>query len=284
MSDFLERMCAASELRVARAKRSVPEGLLLAQARAGAPPPRLFLHTQGFDVIGEIKKRSPAAGALDRDEPLGVAARAQVYARAGAAAVSVLTEPEHFGGSLADLRNAADALRALGVPAMRKDFLVDPYQVVEARAHGAGGVLLIVALLDDALLARMLEAAFAMGLFVLLEAFDGGELERAARIVHADRSGPMLLLGVNARDLRTFTVDAGRLGRLAALLPADAPAVAESGIEDGNDAARVAAAGYRLALVGTALMRSDDPAELLRSMLLDGRRAAAGRHRSPAVS
>ena len=284
MSDFLERMRGASALRVARAQAIVPEALLLAQARAGAPPPGLSLH--GFDLIGEIKRYSPAAGALGnvRGEPLDVVATARAYADAGAAAVSVLTEPAVFGGSLADLRMAADALRPLGVPAMRKDFLTDPYQVVEARAHGAGGVLLMVALLDDAQLSRMLETAFTMKLFVLLEAFDAGELERAARIVHSERTGRTLLVGVNARDLRTLAVDTERLDRLADRLPAGAPAVAESGIEDSSDAARMAAAGYRLALVGTALMRSDDPGDLLRSMLLNGRRAAAERVRNSAVS
>lgn len=282
MSGFLEEMRAASELRVARAKAAVPEIRLHAQAVATAAPPQLALHTQAFDLIGEIKRRSPLTGALVK--VTDVAARARSYAEAGAAAVSVLTEPERFGGSLIDLRIAADALEPLGVPAMRKDFLIDPYQVIEARAHGAGGVLLILALLDDAQLARMLETAFGNRLFVLLEASDAGELERAARIVNASGTAGTLLVGLNARNLRTLEVDAGRLHRLASRLPTGAPAVAESGMENCGDAARAAAAGYRLALVGTALMRSDEPAELLRAMLLSGRRAAARRARRPAVS
>ena len=145
---------------------------------------------------------------------------------------------------------------------MRKDFLVEPVQVLEARKAGASGVLLITTMLDDAKLAAMVDVAFEYGMFVLLESFDEEDLERSARLL--DRDG-QLLIGVNTRNLRTLEVDGDRLQRLGPSLPS-ARCVAESGLHSAEDAARVADWGYRLALVGTALMRSDDPAALVRSM------------------
>ncbi|CAN5307205.1 indole-3-glycerol phosphate synthase TrpC [soil metagenome] len=278
MTDFLHTMRAASEARLTRARQEVPASLLLEQALATPAPPQLGLDKRRFEVIAEFKRRSPAAGILESAaRRLDIAAVVRTYAEAGAAVVSVLTEPERFGGSLQDLRVAADALRPFGVPAMRKDFLIDPYQVCEARAHGAGGVLVILALVEDPQLARILEIAFRLELFVLLEAFNTGELERAARIVSMHGSARSLLVGLNARNLHTLEVDAGRLTGLAFHLPAGAPAVAESGIRDGPDAARAAAAGYSLALVGSALMLSADPGRLLRSLLLHGRKARGER-------
>jgi indole-3-glycerol phosphate synthase len=267
---FLTEMAAQS---AARAPGPGTEASLLAACRAAPPSPPLRL--AGFDLVAEIKRSSPAEGALQADTD--VAARATAYARAGAAAVSVLTEPARFGGSLADLATAARALAPLGVPAMRKDFLVDPRQVLEARAAGAGGVLLIVAMLDDAALGELLGTAREHGMFVLLEAFDEADLERAAawlpgRGQPGERDEP-LLLGVNTRDLRTLAVDPGRLARLAPQLPPGIPVVAESGLHTPADAAAAAALGYRLALVGTALMRAADPARLAADMLAAGRRA-----------
>lgn len=255
---------SARRVRAARAARS--EAALLAACQAVARPPALRLGC--FDLIAEIKRSSPSAGSLEADTD--VTLRARRYAAAGAAAVSVLTETEQFGGSLGDLEAAASALRPLAVPAMRKDFLVDPWQVLEARACGAGGVLLIVAMLEDRLLAELLATAAEQGLFVLLEAFDEADLERAAAALPAARGAP-LLVGINSRDLRSLTVDPDRLARLAPQLPAGVPAVAESGLDDAAAAARVAALGYRLALVGTALMRAPDPGALARAMLEAGR-------------
>jgi indole-3-glycerol phosphate synthase len=202
-----------------------------------------------------------------------VPGRAAGYAAAGAAAVSVLTEPSRFDGSLEDLRRASEALAGTGVPAMRKDFLVDPWQVLEARACGAGGVLLILAMLDDARAGEMIAAAREQGLFVLLEAFDEADLDRAGALLATTSPGEVLV-GVNTRDLRTLEVDAGRLEALAPRMPEGAPAVAESGILTPGDAARAALLGYELALVGTALMRSADPAALA-SQLIEAGRAAA---------
>jgi indole-3-glycerol phosphate synthase len=270
---FLAQMAAQSEARVRAARSARSEAELLAACRAAPRPPPLKL--AGFDLIAEIKRHSPAEGALGEDTD--VAARAGAYADAGAAAVSVLTEPARFSGSLEDLGVAACALYPQGVPAMRKDFLVDPWQVLEARAAGAGGVLLIVAMLSDAALAELLAAAREQGLFVLLEAFDEADLERAANFLAPDAPVAPVLVGVNTRDLRTLAVDPERLARLAPRLPPGVPAVAESGLHTPADAAAAAALGYRLALVGTALMRAADPAALAGAMLAAGRGAVAGR-------
>ena len=266
---FLAQMAqgSAERTRAARAARS--EADLLAACAAAPVAPRLRLGD--FDLIAEIKRNSPAEGALG--EVADIAARAGQYAAAGAAAVSVLTEPARFGGSLDDLAAAARALHPAGVPAMRKDFLVDPWQVLEARAAGAGGVLLIVAMLSDAALGELLAVARQQELFVLLEAFDEADLERAANFIAKGAGGVPVLVGVNTRDLRTLAVDPGRLARLAPCLPPGAPAVAESGLQGATDAAAAAALGYGVALVGTALMRAPDPAELAAAMLAAGRAA-----------
>jgi indole-3-glycerol phosphate synthase len=266
--NFLGQMATQSAARTREARAVRSEAALLAACRA-APAP-LPLRLDRFDLIAEIKRRSPAEGELSAHAD--VAGRALQYCAAGAAAVSVLTEPARFGGSLEDLGAAACALYPHGVPVMRKDFLVDPWQVLEARAAGAGGVLLIVAMLADAALAEMLATAREHGLFVLLEAFDEADLERAASVL-GEAGDPPVLVGVNTRDLRTLAVDAGRLARLAPHLPRGAPAVAESGLHDAADAAAAAALGYRLALVGTALMRAPDAGKLAADMLAAGRQA-----------
>jgi indole-3-glycerol phosphate synthase len=210
-----------------------------------------------------------------------------MYARAGAAAVSVLTEPERFDGSLEHLELAAASLRKVQVPAMRKDFLVDPYQVLEARVAGASGILLIVRMLAAAELDELTDCAFEQGLFVLMEAFDEVDIERLHRLVAA-RSGQLaaaangsrLLVGLNCRDLATLEVVPGRLEQLASSLPASVPRVAESGLATARDAGGIAAAGYDLALVGSALMSAADPAQLMRDMLSAGREARTREHRS----
>ncbi len=267
MSGFLDGMAHSSAQRVAAASRR--ESLAALRERAARVPaaPPLRLSPAGFDVIAEIKLRSPAAGQLGSttDDWLG---RAGDYARAGAAAVSVLTEPSRFDGSLEHLELAAAALRPLGIPVMRKDFLVDPYQVAEARAAGAGGALLIVRMLSAPRLVQLLDAAAEHGLFVLLEAFDGADLKTAAALL-ADRApqGPPVLVGINSRDLQTLQVVQQRFETLAPLLPAGWPGVAESGVTCAADARRMQRLGYRLALIGTALMTCADPSVLLREIL-----------------
>jgi indole-3-glycerol phosphate synthase len=273
--DFLAGMAASSRARVAAARRELTDAQLEARVAALAtPPPRLVLSREGFDVIAEVKLRSPAVGSLAQDDS-GVTARVVDYARAGAVAVSVLTEPERFDGSLQHLRLAAQALAAAGVvPAMRKDFLVDPYQVLEARLAGAGGVLVILRMLTRAELQALIAAAARLSLFVLLEAFDEADIALGAELIAAaPAAAQLLLLGVNSRDLVTLKVVPGRLEQLAPRLPRGVPRVAESGVADAADAARLAAAGYELALIGSALMTAPDPARLLGDMLAAGRAA-----------
>jgi indole-3-glycerol phosphate synthase len=276
MSRFLDEMAIASRARVAAALQQESLAALAARAARTPPPPPLVLSAGGFDVIAEIKLRSPAAGQLGSasDDWLG---RATAYAQAGAAAVSVLTEPTRFDGSLAHLAAAAARLAPLGVPVMRKDFLVDPYQVLEARAAGAGGVLVIVRMLPPEGLRQLLEAAAAHGLFVLLEAFDAADLALAAQLLGAGPAAApgSVLVGVNCRDLQTLAVDPARFAALSAALPPGSPAVAESGVASAADARAVAALGYRLALVGTALMANADPAALL-AAILRGARTGGG--------
>lgn len=269
MADFLERMAAAS--------RDRADMLRAAFSSEELDQPIVPLRRSGFDLIAESKEHSPSEGALagagaDR------ASRALGYARGGAAAISVLTEPFRFNGEIGHLREVVAAVAGHGVPVMRKDFLVDTSQVLEARASGASGVLLIAAIMDESQLTAMLDCAREHSLFVLLESFDEEDLERSARLLektpYADAAASgQLMIGVNSRDLRTLAVDATRLERFAKNLPAGAIAVAESGLQQAEDAARVARQGYSMALVGSALMKCDDPEQLVADMLDAGRKA-----------
>lgn len=280
--DFLAAMAASSRLRceAARSQRSAAD---LRALIAGLPDaPQLVVSSAGFDLIAECKLRSPAVGTLRAAAEVDVAATVTRYAEAGAAAVSVLTEPDRFDGSLAHLERAAAALAQRGVPAMRKDFLVDDYQVLEARAAGAGGVLLILRMLERGALEAMLDTALQQKMFVLLEAFDADDIELALRLLAPRKAaGHSLLLGVNCRDLVTLQVVPGRLEAMAAQLPHNVLRVAESGVESAQDAARLAQAGYDLALVGSALMKDGHPSTLAAAML-DAARTARG-HRARLV-
>lgn len=256
MSDFLQEMATLSAARAATATVSSRD------LDKPVVPLRLGL----FDVIAEIKDRSPAEGdlaAADYDR----AAQAKGYAAGGAAAISVITEPSRFSGDVQHIEEVVAAVP--DTPVMRKDFLVEPNQVLEARAAGASGVLLILTMLSDAKLRSMLDCAQDHGLFVLLEAFDEDDLSRLANSMNTDdleqAERGQLLFGVNTRNLRTLAVDPDRLKNLASSLP-DGRCVAESGLNTPADAARVAGLGYSVALVGTALMRSDDPAALIADM------------------
>jgi len=263
MSDFLQIMAAASAERAQAADPALRFTVF--------DKPLLPLRLGHFDVIAEIKDRSPAEGGLATQES-NRTERAQQYAQGGASAISVLTEPSRFSGSLEHLEEVAAAVP--GTPVMRKDFLVAPIQILEARQAGASGVLLIATMLDDDKLRRMLDCAWENGMFVLLESFDSNDLARSNRLLdnEVDRKKAddnQLLFGVNTRNLRTLEVDSDRLEKLALELPF-ASCVAESGLHTAEDAARVAGLGYTLALVGTALMRSDDPADLVRQMRAAG--------------
>jgi indole-3-glycerol phosphate synthase len=274
--DFLAEMAAASRARVAMARATLSDPEMLSLAEATALPPRLQLSPRRFDVIAEIKFRSPASGQLREGNEESVLARVAGYAEAGAAAVSVLTEPSRFDGSMQHLNTA---VRALGgrIPAMRKDFLVDPYQVMEARLAGAGGVLVIVRMLSDAEVDALLECTAALRLFALLEAFDEDDIVRVKQLVTRHARSCELLVGVNCRDLKTLQVVPGRLEQLARKLPDEVPRVAESGVASAADAGRIAIAGYDVALVGSALMSALEPLQMVRGMLSAGRTERARR-------
>jgi indole-3-glycerol phosphate synthase len=267
-------MAEGSRARVRTARANESEAALERRALERLPAPALLL--DAFDVIAELKLRSPAAGGL---APSDFDPRAQLasYVRGGAAAVSVLTEPTEFHGEIAHLVAAADELARVRRPAMRKDFIVDAYQVLEARAAGAGGVLVIVTMLDDTTLRELVDCAQRCGMFVLLEAFDRADLERLASYDRPQGDRPRLFAGVNCRDLRDLQVRFERFAELAPFLPRHLPAVAESGIGSRGDIEAVAAAGYRLALVGSSLMRSADAAQTLTDWLAAGRAATPGR-------
>ena len=272
---FLERMAEASRARVRAARAAENEAQLERRALATPKPPPLELDR--FDVIAELKLRSPAAGGLAaRDFDRG--AQLAAYARGGAAAVSVLTEPTEFHGDLTHFADAATRLRDKRTPVMRKDFLTDPYQVLEARAAGASGVLVIVTMLDDTTVRALVDCARRCGLFVLLEAFDRADLERLGAFDRADLSDGQLLAGVNCRDLRDLDVRFARFAELAPHLPRHQPTVAESGIGSAADVRAGAAAGYRLALVGSSLMRAADPAAALTDLIAAGRATLARKH------
>jgi indole-3-glycerol phosphate synthase len=243
-------------------KRAEVEGLRareaqLSAALATAPPVRDFAGALrrpdgGLAVIAEIKRRSPSKGDLAPD--LDPADTARAYAAGGAACLSVLTDGPFFGGELDDLRAAREAS---GLPVLRKDFTVDPLQLVEARAAGADAALLIVAALpDDGLLRALHETATGLGLAVLVETHDEPELDRALAL------GPHVV-GVNARDLGTFGEDLSVGERMAKRIPPAVVAVAESAIRTVDDARRMAAAGFDAVLVGEALVRAADPTGLV---------------------
>lgn len=227
------------------------------RADAAAPPRDLSgaLQSVGTALIAEVKRASPSAGAIAGDaDPV---AQARAYAAGGAAAVSVLTETRHFGGSLGDL----EAVRsAVGLPLLRKDFLIDPGQILEARAHGADAVLLIAAALDDGELVSMQAAAAELGMGVLLETHGDDDLERALATEAS-------VIGVNARDLETLEVDRERALRQLGRVPAGRITVLESGIRTRADVVRAVEAGASAILVGETLMRSGDPGRTLRTLI-----------------
>jgi len=253
-ADILSRIVATKEAEVRDVRRRVEE----LRARASdRPEPRGFaraLDGSTVGVISEVKRRSPGAGEIrPRLDPADLAS---AYEGAGAAALSVLTDAEYFGGSLDDLEAAR---AAVSLPALRKDFTIDEAQVVEARAHGADAVLLIVRILDDVRLRELREAAEALGMDVLVEVHDADELRRA-------RESCARIIGINYRDLSTFTTDLAVSERLVADLPSDVITVSESGIRSGDEVARLGRASIHAVLVGETLLRADDPASAVRSL------------------
>lgn len=254
--NVLDRILAAKRDEVTVLHRPQTAALLRERALA-APPCRAFTPAlrdpQGHvAVIAEVKRRSPSKGTLAAD--LDVGQRARAYEAGGAAALSVLTDAPFFGGSVADLRQARESTR---LPVLRKDFVIDEVQVYESRAIGADAVLFVLAALpDDGLVADLLALAGELGLAALTEAHTATEVERALRL-------GANVVGVNARDLGTFSEDLDGVLRAGTTIPAGVVAVAESAIRSGADAARVAGAGFDAVLVGEALVRAEDPVGLL---------------------
>jgi indole-3-glycerol phosphate synthase len=264
-ASVLDAILARTRERVAAEQERRPLGFGHPAMKA-APPVRPFAEAISragrVNVIAEHKRRSPSRGAIRED--LLPAAVARRYEAAGAAALSVLTDEAFFGGRLAHLEEARAASR---LPVLRKDFVLDPWQVWEARAAGADAVLLIVAALTDAELGELLSVAREAGMDALVEVHDRGELDRAlaagARIV-----------GVNNRDLKTLAVSLDTALALAPAIPDDVVAVAESGIRTGVDLVRLRDAGFDAFLVGEHLMSAPDPGQALRELV-------AGAERSP---
>lgn len=275
--NLLTEMCQSSLARLAVARALEPEKALWSRVTDMPPPPVLKLSPEGFDLIAECKLSSPSAGDLSQHTH-NVESRVLAYGQGGAAAVSVLTEPKRFGGNLDHLAQAARILAPLKIPVMRKDFLVDPYQVMEGRAAGAGGVLVIVRMLDRGHITELLDCAAMLKMFVLLEAFDANDLTITREIIagRKDRD-EHVLVGLNCRDLERLDVNFERFIELADELPVDHPRVAESGVSTPDDVSRIVDCGYSLALVGSTLMQSDKPRELVGSLLTAGRERALAR-------
>lgn len=235
-----------------------PRPAAVGSAPTSRPAPRGFRSTlarPGRRIIAEFKRRSPSGGVLRTDR--GPGETAAIYERAGAAALSVLTEPEFFAGSMADL---AEARAACSLPVLRKDFIVAEEQIEEASAAGADAILLIAAAVDQATLVRLREAARHKGLDVLVEVHDAAELERA---LHAGAD----LVGVNNRDLRSMEVRIETSLELGPRIPPGVVAVAESGIKSATDVQHLAEAGFHAFLIGETLMRAEDPATALAQLL-----------------
>lgn len=261
MSDVLARIVAAKREHVAAQRRERPAADLNALAISG-PTPRGFAAALAAAaapgrpaLIAEIKKASPSKGLIRAD--FDPASLARAYLDGGATCLSVLTDTPFFQGTDDHL---VAARAAVPLPVLRKDFTIDPYQVLEARALGADCVLLIMACLDDVRAAELMAAARELGLDVLVEVHDRGELDRALAL----RPG---LLGINNRDLKTLKVDLATTERLAPLVPPDTLLVAESGIDGPADVARMASAGAGALLVGESLMRQTDVTAATRRLL-----------------
>jgi len=260
MPTFLETIVDLTEAEVARRKQAVPPAALegrLGPSRRGRPFSEALVD-EGIALIAEMKRASPSAGPIRPGA--SVSEVVQAYEAAGAAACSVLTEPSHFGGSLDDLVEARGACR---LPLLRKDFLIDPYQLVEARVAGADAVLLIVAALGRERLAEMMALAGELGMDSLVEVHDEEDAEVA---VEAGAE----LIGINNRNLKTLEVDPGTALRLLPDLPAGTVVVAESGIRAREDVLDLERAGFDAILVGETLMRSPDLGEAIRALIGSG--------------
>jgi indole-3-glycerol phosphate synthase len=252
---FLDELLSSTRARVEETKVRVTEDAL-EQRISSIPAPRGFgdaLKGEEVSIIAEIKRATPSKGRLNLD--LDAAKAAEAYARGGASALSVLTEPDYFKGSLEDLEIAASA----GIPVLRKDFIIDPVQILEARAAGADAVLLIVRIVGSEL-AELVSQVKSLGMDPLVEVYDENDIERAV----AAGAG---LIGVNHRDLETFEVDPERTLKLAALVGDAATLIALSGVSERSEVEELARAGASAVLVGEALTRAGDPVAKLQELL-----------------
>jgi len=257
--DLLRTIVAGTERLIGIRREREPLAALEQRAAAGRPRGPLFeaalCATGRVNVIAECKRRSPSRGVLAAEyDPVSIARQ---YASGGAAAISVLTEPTFFDGMLEHLTAVRSAVE---VPLLRKDFVVDEYQLFEARAAGADAILLIVAALEQKRLRQLQQRAWELGLAALVEVHDDDELSRAI-------DAGARLIGVNNRNLRTLTVDVDASYRLAAKMPPNATAISESGLQTRADLERLAAAGYRAFLIGERFMTDSDPAAAIRALI-----------------
>ncbi len=257
---ILDEIAAATRRQLEQIKRAVPLDKLKKQAK-GQPPPRDLassLRGEGIKLIAEVKKASPSRGVIRADfSPVQIA---RTYAENGAAAISVLTETGYFQGSLNHLKNIREALAEKCPPLLRKDFILDPYQIYQSRAYGADSLLLIVAILTPEKLKTLLNLSHELGMSCLVEVHHEAELETALK------SGARII-GINNRDLTTFKVDLTTTERLRPLIPVDRIVVSESGIKTRGDIARLKLLGVNAVLIGEALMSAPDIAASMKELL-----------------
>jgi len=257
---ILDRIVADSQRELAETRRSLPLAELKELARVQPPPLdlALALRGDGIRLIAEIKKASPSRGVIRADfDPVAIA---RIYAANGAAVISVLTESKYFQGSLSHLKDIRDGLGNRRLPLLRKDFIFDPYQVYQSRAYGADSLLLIVAILTSEKLGELLELSHELGMSCLVEVHNEAELETALK-------SQAKIIGINNRDLKTFTVDLTVTERICPLIPRDRIVVSESGIKDRSDIEKMKGWGVDAVLVGESLMSAVDIAARMRELL-----------------